>query len=270
MESVIQSLLHGATGITAYSLVLLVLLLCGFGLPLPEDITLVTSGYLAFHGAARFDVMIVIAFVGILAGDSIIFFLGRHFGDRLVRRWPFRRIIPPEKKAKAEALFAKYGHKIVMAGRFMPGVRSVVFFSAATSGMAYGRFILFDSMMATISAPVFVFLGYHFGANIRMAIHVLRRSQFGLLALAIALVLFYTLKWLVRRRRRLASTVIERPGQEGAEPGADRTPGTKGGGSISAHAPSATGMTALAAAPAAFTPTGPAADAERGPGDPGA
>lgn len=209
MESLVTEILTGASGAGAYGLVLGVLLLCGLGVPLPEDVVLITGGYLVYQGAARLHLMIVVAFIGILGGDSIAFFLGRRLGDSLTRRWPFRLIVTPAKHQKVEKLFARYGEKIVMAARFMPGVRAVTYFIAGSAGMSYWRFISFDGLAALVSAPVFVLLGWHFGNKIEWVVAGVRRGQAAVFGVLGGLVAAYVLSrfvrsWLARRREAAA------------------------------------------------------------------
>ncbi|HEY3448340.1 MAG TPA: DedA family protein [Myxococcales bacterium] len=214
MEEIVTQILTGSSGAGAYALVLGVLLLCGLGVPLPEDVALITGGLLVYEGAARLDVMILVAFVGILGGDSIAFMLGRHLGDRLTRVWPFRLIVTPAKQAKVEGLFARYGEKIVMAARFMPGVRAVTYFIAGAAGMSYPKFIGFDGLAAMVSAPVFVLLGWHFGGRIHWLIKEVRKGQTTVLAV-LAGVAFAVLaiKYLRKRmaRRAEAAEAAKRP-----------------------------------------------------------
>lgn len=200
MEQLVTQILTEASGAGAYSLVLIVLLLCGLGIPLPEDVALITGGFLVFKGAARLEVMIVVAFLGILGGDSCAFFLGRRLGDGLVRRWPFRHIITPSKRSKVERLFARYGEKIVVAARFMPGVRAVTYFCAGTARMRYSRFIAFDGLAATVSAPVFVMLGWKFGDKIDRLIKAVRRGQSAVVVGAIVIIGAALLARYLRRR----------------------------------------------------------------------
>lgn len=200
MEHLLSQILSGASGAGAYGLVLLVLLLCGLGVPMPEDVALITGGFLVYQGAARLDGMIAVAFLGILAGDSIAFMLGRTLGDRMTQVWPFRLIVTPSKRNKVEHLFARYGQKIVVAARFMPGVRAVTYFCAGAAGMSYPAFILFDGLAATVSAPVFVLLGWHFGDHIDWLVAQLRSGQkavFG--GLLVVLGLWLALRYLKKR-----------------------------------------------------------------------
>ncbi|MCY1036963.1 DedA family protein [Corallococcus sp. BB11-1] len=183
MEELLTSLLGNSQGLFAYATVFAILVVCGLGVPLPEDISLILGGFLAHKGAASLPVMMVVGFLGILVGDSLIYLAGRRLGSRLGRNPEaksggfFAKIVTPEKRAKVESLFVTHGQKIVMIARFMPGVRAVTYFTAGSVGMAYWRFILWDGLAALLSAPVFVWLGFHFGGELDMLIGKLKEGQ---------------------------------------------------------------------------------------------
>ena len=189
MQEFLTSLLGSTHGVLAYATVFGILVACGLGVPLPEDISLILGGFLAHKGAASLSVMMVIGFAGILVGDSLIFLAGRRLGSQ-VGRSPtgfFARIVTPEKRAKVEGLFGLHGQKIVMIARFLPGVRAVTYFTAGSAGMSYWRFIFWDGLAALLSAPFFVWLGFHFGDKLDYAIERMKEGQlmvFGMLAVA--------------------------------------------------------------------------------------
>ena len=60
------------------------LLLCGLGLPIPEDISLIAGGYLAHLGTVDLHRIFLVCFLAVLGGDSIAFGLGRGFGSKLL------------------------------------------------------------------------------------------------------------------------------------------------------------------------------------------
>jgi membrane protein DedA with SNARE-associated domain len=193
------------SGVLGYAGVVVVLMVCGLGLPLPEDVVLITGGYLAYlgpdrNGVASVEVMVGVALFGILFGDSVTYGLGRRFGDALADRTLLGRIATKEKRHRAVQLFEKYGPKIVMIARFMPGVRAVSYFVAGASKMPYLRFIAFDAVAACVSAPLWVLLGWHFGAEIETAFKVAKRAQWILFALGILVIG----TWLFLRQRRRA------------------------------------------------------------------
>ena len=63
-----------------YAGLFLVLMLCGLGLPVPEELPLLTGGFLVYRGITQFPTTLVISLVGVIAGDNSLFFLGRRFG----------------------------------------------------------------------------------------------------------------------------------------------------------------------------------------------
>src|SRR5438270_1067061 len=64
---------------------LVVLVLCGLGLPLPEDVALLAGGFLAHRGVTRLPITLGVSFLGVITGDNSLFFLGRHLGQGLLR-----------------------------------------------------------------------------------------------------------------------------------------------------------------------------------------
>ena len=87
-------------GTYSYFVILAVLLACGFGLPLPEDITLVAAGILAARNIIDFNNAVALCMVGVLLGDGIVFGLGSRYGTRL-RGTKFFSIIIPERRDAA-------------------------------------------------------------------------------------------------------------------------------------------------------------------------
>ncbi|MBJ6762139.1 DedA family protein [Myxococcaceae bacterium JPH2] len=206
MENLLTQLLGNSQGFIAYATVFGILVACGLGVPLPEDISLILGGFLAHKGAASLPIMMAVGFLGILAGDSLIYLAGRRLGSRIGRDGKggaggfFARIVTPEKRAKVESLFTAHGQKIVMIARFMPGVRAVTYFTAGSVGMPYWRFIFWDGLAALLSAPVFVWLGFHFGSELDMVISKMKEGQVAVLGTLAVLAVGYFL-W---RRRRAA------------------------------------------------------------------
>ena len=209
MEDFLTQLLGNSQGLVAYLSVFAILVACGLGVPLPEDISLILGGFLAHKGAAHLPMMMFVGFAGIVVGDSLIFFAGRRLGSNVGRKSTgfFARIVTPEKRAKVEGMFAKHGQKIVMIARFLPGVRAVTYFTAGSAGMRYWRFVLWDGIAALLSAPLFVYLGYRFGGELEMLTAKLKSGQVVVLSV-LAILGISAFLW-NRRRTRLARKARE-------------------------------------------------------------
>src|SRR5580693_8202445 len=74
--------LSNLDGVTAYGAILGLLLVCGLGVPMPEDVTLIGAGVLAALGSISLTGAIIASFAGVLIGDAFMFSLGRIYGRR--------------------------------------------------------------------------------------------------------------------------------------------------------------------------------------------
>jgi membrane protein DedA with SNARE-associated domain len=203
VEEFLLSLPDKIDGGFSYAIVFAILVACGLGVPLPEDISLILGGFLAYEGKAQLVPMMGVGLLGIIVGDSLIFFAGRRLGTHVGTqpKGLLARVVTPEKRATVAGLFQKHGEKIVMIARFLPGVRAVTYFTAGSVHMKYRRFILFDGLAALVSAPLFVFLGHHFGDELHMLIDGIRKGQtWVFIVLGAAVALYLVVRW--RRGRR--------------------------------------------------------------------
>jgi membrane protein DedA with SNARE-associated domain len=82
------------TTVEAYLWLTGILLLCGLGLPIPEDVSLIAAGYFAYKGVLNVHKALAVCFAAVLAGDTLAFFLGRWFGRRLLAPTPPGETIP--------------------------------------------------------------------------------------------------------------------------------------------------------------------------------
>lgn len=138
----------------------LLLILCGLGLPVPEDVVLVASGALAEIEKRHWLETSMVMYAGVMLGDSTIFFAGKYFGTRLrASRW-MQRFFSEKKQAKVELLFERYHSTVLFVGRFLPGLRAPIFFTAGSMRLKYWKFFFFDGLAALISVPFFVWLGH--------------------------------------------------------------------------------------------------------------
>lgn len=181
-------------------LIFLVLLACGFGFPLPEDVPLLAAGILSGLGYVNFWYTLLICFVGVLLGDSIIFFLGKSFGKKLKKTVLFKYLLTEAREIKISAWFNTHGDKSIFFARFAPGLRVAVFFSAGTYKVPFWKFFFFDGFAALISVPVWVWLAYALSSNLEALSERLSTVQSGLYILVAALFVFVILFVFIKKK----------------------------------------------------------------------
>ncbi len=171
-----------------------VLLLCGLGLPIPEEVTLIGAGILLHQGKVELVPIVIVCSAAILIGDSVPFLLGRKYGiSALKSRW-IRRFIHPERFGRIERRFRDHGNWATFVCRFLAGIRIPGYFIAGTLKMSYARFLLLDGLGVLITVPISIYLGKVFGGQVET-------SMGGLHLLLAFLVVSLVLILMIRSRR---------------------------------------------------------------------
>lgn len=185
-------------GESSYLAPFIVLLLCGIGLPLPEEVTLIGSGILLHRGEVEFIPIVIVCSIAILIGDSLPYWLGRRYGNSALRvRW-VARLLHPERMERVRERFEAHGNWATFACRFFAGVRIPGYFVAGTMGMKYGRFLLLDALGVLISVPISIYFGKLFGGQVDTLKERVRDMHLILAFAVLSLVLIL----IFRRRRR--------------------------------------------------------------------
>ncbi len=148
-----------------YFAVALVLFLAGLGFPIPEDIPLIYGGVMASQGHMNVWIHGVVSIVFILIGDYCLYRIGRKLGDSAEAPGFVRKILTPKAKAKVNGMFERFGSWAVFFGRFVAGVRAVVFLTAGMSRFPVWKFLLLDFLAAMLSVPLWIYLGLWAGEN---------------------------------------------------------------------------------------------------------
>ena len=188
-----------------YFAVVGILVLCGIGLPIPEELTFILAGYtvhLVNHTehmrGLNLKVMIACAMLGLLMGDSLLFMLGKYYGQSLLKRWPFKMFFTPKRMEESIEFFHKYGHWTILMAGFVAGVRACTYFLAASMGVKYRRFIVLDICRALVTCPVSIWLGWKFGFH---AEHIIHEYSLPVMIAVLLLAIYFGLRWYIRKNK---------------------------------------------------------------------
>lgn len=180
-----------------------ILLLCGMGLPVPEDITLVTAGIISALGTGNVHWMVFVSYMGVMMGDSLMYAIGWHFGPTLRQKRWFAKLLTPERMEKVDYMFRRYGNRLIFVARFLPGLRAPIFvITGITRRVRYWQFALMDGLAAILSVPLFVYVGYYGAENHEWLVEKMREFKYATIALVliVAVVAAYYL-WKRKKRR---------------------------------------------------------------------
>jgi membrane protein DedA with SNARE-associated domain len=190
------------------------LVLAGLGVPVPEDLILLTGGVLAHQRVTHIGWTIAILYVGVLTGDLILYSFGRRFGDAVLSHPHMLRLVSPARREKIERYFARYGNRTVFLVRHLAVLRAPTYIIAGAMKVPGWKFLLWDGVAALVSVPLMVSLGYFFADHIEGLRHNLSRIEHWLAVLVILTVTTYLLiryreTWWTPRQESLSTRPLE-------------------------------------------------------------
>lgn len=157
---------YGYIGLIVY------MILTGCGLPMPEEVAIIAGGAFAAAGKLHWGLTLGSLLIGALLGDCVMYYIGYHFGRRLLqqnRLW--NRLITPEREKKVEELLDQHGVKMLLGARFLVGLRGPMYITAGILRVPFRNFIVADLFCATLVVSLFFGLTYFFGTQIVRIVH---------------------------------------------------------------------------------------------------
>jgi len=173
------------------------------GLFVPGELAVLTGGYLVSIGRISLPVMIVVAVLSAIVGDSVGYEVGRHFGSRLQATRAGQRI-GNERWERAAGYLRERGGRAVFFGRFVGVLRALVPALAGVSRMPYRRFLFWNALGGLVWGAGMVLLGAAAGSSYRQIAHNAGSAGLLLLALAVTVaVVVVAARWIAQNPERL-------------------------------------------------------------------
>lgn len=185
------------------------------GLVLPGEAALLFGGVLASQGHVSLPVMIVVAILAAILGDSVGYELGRRGGPSL-KRSRLGLKVGPARWATAEEFLTRRGGPAVLLGRWVGVLRALVPTLAGMGRMPYRRFLIWNAVGGSLWASIVVLVGYGAGTQYVRVEQVLRQASLGLAVLVVVATGGGLLARFALRRRRLRGDVSAFVGQRSA------------------------------------------------------
>ena len=170
------------------------------GLVFPSETTLIVAGAATATGHLKLSILIPIAVIGAVVGDSTGYEIGRIFGPRL-RTSKYGQKVKQEHWDKADAFVHKHGAWSVFTGRFVAVFRSLVPAIAGTMQMKYPKFLLGNAAGALIWAPAALIAGRLASDNLPRVEKYISRFGYGFLSIITILVIALVFRHLIRKRQ---------------------------------------------------------------------
>ena len=192
-----------------YSIVAAMMFLSSFGLPLPEEVTILALGLMVHMGKhpdqyppppgvtvqpLHVFTAMAVCFFSIMISDYIVFFIGKKFGASPLIHKLFRRFLGENSLERSRTMIHKHRFIVPAIFRFTPGIRFPGHLSCGMMGISSWTFLLADGMAALLSVPTQVYIFAKYGEVILSTIKQVKHYALIIIAIALTFYLLYKLK----------------------------------------------------------------------------
>ena len=130
---------------------------------LPGDSLLFAAGvFSAYGGGLSLAATLIVFYAAAILGNTSNYWIARLFGSRIIDSGKVKALTP-ERMAKLDHFFEKYGGLTIVITRFMPFFRTFAPFIAGTGHMNFAKFTFFNCLGGISWVSLFVLVGYFFG-----------------------------------------------------------------------------------------------------------
>ena len=168
--------------------------------PSPSDVVVVVGASLIATTSMGFIPVLIITSFGSSLGFMLMYFVGKIFGEKIIRSGKLS-FITQEGLSNTDIWFNKWGYKLIVANRFMPGTRSVISFFAGVYELEILKTFLFSSISAFVWNLLIIYAGMLLGDNVGTIDYYLATySKIGV-AISVVVILFFVIKYLRNRKK---------------------------------------------------------------------
>ncbi len=158
------------------------------GFVLPGETSLLVGGVLASHKVWPLWLFIICAIVGAIAGDSVGYEVGKHFGPK-IKTTQFGKFVGEKRWRLAEHIFAKYHGGAIFFGRAQALLRALVPALAGMNQVPYRTFLKWNAAGGIVFSTTVIVLGYEFANSLTTLEKYLKYWAIAFLIVVITLVL---------------------------------------------------------------------------------
>jgi membrane protein DedA with SNARE-associated domain len=187
-----------------YPGVFILMMIEGFGIPIPSELTMPFSGFLASDaGGNKFSVIpaIVVGAAGEVTGGVIAYWLGYFGGRPALERYGRFVLLSTDELERGETWFGRYGDWIVLGTRLLPAIRSFIALPAGVVRMPFWRFLIYGAIGSTIWCTALVLIGHALGQNWNNVSNALRKYDVIVIVALVLLIGFALYKRLTAGRK---------------------------------------------------------------------
>jgi membrane protein DedA with SNARE-associated domain len=182
---------------TGYFGVFVLMVLESALIPIPSEITMPFSGYLAATGRFNFAVVVFIGAFANLVGSILVYMLG-HWGEHefahaFIRKYGRFLLISEHELHRSEKWFRDHGDKITFFSRVLPIVRTFISLPAGVARMDFKKFCIFTFFGSSLWSLFLTYVGFTLGKNWNALHPYYQKFEYAIVVICLAGGVYYVL-----------------------------------------------------------------------------
>jgi membrane protein DedA with SNARE-associated domain len=167
--------------------------------PSPSDVVVIIGASLIASTTMGYLPILFITSIGSALGFILMYYVGKLFGDKVLKSGKLK-FLSQEEISKTDLWFTKYGYKLILANRFLPGTRSVISFFSGMYELDLLKTFILSSVSAFLWNAIIIYVGMTVGNNIEIIDKYLSTYSAIILSLTAVIVLIFAIRFILKRK----------------------------------------------------------------------
>ncbi|KAB2842050.1 MAG: DedA family protein [Melioribacteraceae bacterium] len=168
--------------------------------PAPSDVVVIIGATLIASTTIGFFPILILTSFSSALGFILMYYVGKFFGDNILRKGKIK-FIHRDDLEKTNAWFNKYGYKLIVANRFLPGTRSVISFFSGAHQLNVFKTFFYASISAFAWNAIIIYLGFLLGQNVDLIASYLKTYSNIILIITVIVILFFVVRYFIRKKK---------------------------------------------------------------------
>ncbi len=169
-------------------------------IPIPSEVTMPFSGFLASTGVLSVWPIIIVGTIANLVGSLIAYYIGYLLEEtvllKIIKKYGKFILISEHEYQRADKWFKKYGDKIIFISRLLPGIRTIISLPAGMFEMDIKKFVIYTTAGCLIWSTILTYAGFYLGENWQSLEGIYRKFEIIIVVLVAVAVIYYLEKHL--------------------------------------------------------------------------
>jgi membrane protein DedA with SNARE-associated domain len=185
---------------TGYAGVFITMAIESAGIPIPSEIVLPFSGFLASTGRFNIYLIVIVATTANLLGSLVFYWIGYFGGTKFLKRYGRYLLVHEPEIYRLEKWLERHGGKVAFFSRMLPGVRTYSSIVIGSGKSKLPTFIGYTILGSVIWNSIWTYLGFYAGSRWDQFAPYMKKFDYLIVAVIIVAVVWFFAKHIHREK----------------------------------------------------------------------